>query len=67
MENCQICNVCDFIEHFVIPGLPLKPLWICIESRLHVKFVLADAISGFRNGNRNYDVLNRFISIKNYV
>ena len=58
-ENCQICNICDFIEHFLFSCLAVKPLWNFIKSRLHVKLVVTDVILGFQKDNRNYDVLNK--------
>ena len=62
-ENCQICNVCDFIYHFFFSCLAVKHLWNFIESRLHVKLVVTDVNFGFQNNNRNYDVLNKLILI----
>ena len=56
-ENSQICNLCDFIEHFFFSCLAVRPLWNFIESCLHVKLVLTDVFFGYQNGNRNYDVL----------
>ena len=46
-DNCRICNVCDFIEHFFFSCLGVKPLWNLIESLLHVKLVATDVMFGY--------------------